>query len=230
MAGTDIVADRSRRSRGWTQIFIGIPFMLIGGAVSSTVLFVAGGVEAATGSGPGPGGLIAGVVGGIFALAGLGSEVAGVRNLWRAHVLGTQTLTVPPAEPLFLGGLLVARFHRRGGTRRARQSATLSAELVCTESVTYVQGTDSHTVTEDVYRCPLPLTPEGLPDTVSARIVIEVPVEAPPSMKLSHNRILWTVQVTVKAPGFPDDVGTFPVPVVPAVAPRAIPGGSEGLR
>lgn len=153
--------------------------------------------------------------------------------MWLNHVFGTPTLTVPRAEPLRLGRLLEARYRRRGGARRARTSASLVAELVCEERVKYRQGTDIHTATREVLRRQMPVTPDPAPDTVAGQIMVEVPVDAPPSLKLRHNAIQWSVQVRVSAPELPDDLATFDVLVVPAVASRVsgpagtVDGGEE---
>jgi hypothetical protein len=101
----------------------------------------------------------------------------------------------------------------------------VTAELSCRESVTYRQGTDNHTVNHELFRGPLTVFPEPVPGTVTGRVEILVPLPYPPSMALPHNRIVWEVTLRVRVGGVPDDVSTFPVPVVPLVAERALAGG-----
>lgn len=220
ITGTDSVADGSRRSTGWAGILLGTSFVGAGAAVAA--------IEEAMRPDWDPSSFpIMGAFGAFFALVGMVGVIKGVRNVWLSHVLGTPTLTVPPAEPLLLGGVLVARFERRGGTGRVRQAPQLSAELVCAERVTYRQGTDTHTVTREICRSQLPMTADPAPGTVAGQIVVEVPTDAPPSLSLRNNRIIWTVLVHVRADGLPDDTGTFVVPVRPALAARVFEGGSS---
>jgi hypothetical protein len=145
-------------------------------------------------------------------------------------VLGVPTLTVSPAEPLCLGGVVVARFHRSGGSRQVRATPRLTAELICQESATYRQGTDDHTVTREVHRRELAVTVDPAPGTVVGHVTIAVPLDVPPSMNLQHNRILWSVKVRVQAPGVPEDSGTFSVSVQPVVAPGAAPPAPRPAR
>jgi hypothetical protein len=94
----------------------------------------------------------------------------------------------------------------------------LTAELICHESATYRQGTDSHTATREVYRRDLAVQVEPAPGTVAGQIAIAVPLDVPPSMRLPDNSIQWSVEVLVQVPGLPDDRGTFDVQVQPVVA------------
>src|SRR5262249_55825984 len=98
----------------------------------------------------------------------------------------------------------------------------LSAELVGAELVTYRQGTTDHTTTREVWRYRLAVTADQVPDTVSGQVSIEVPLGAPPSLALHHNRIIWSVQVHVRVPGVPDDTSAFTVTVLPLVAPQVL--------
>ncbi|MBI3688259.1 MAG: hypothetical protein HY241_13160 [Actinobacteria bacterium] len=201
MAGTVVITDRSRRARSLGLIILGV--FLVPFAIAVPIP---------------------------FALVGAAFLIGGIRRLWLSHVLGVPTLVVPLAEPLCLGGVLVARFHRSGGTPRARRTPRLSALLVCQERVTYRQGTDDHTVTQEIYRRELAVTTDQVPDTVSGQVVIEVPVDAPPSLTLTHNRVIWSVQVRVQVPGVPDDTGRFALPVLPVVAARVVGDGGAGGR
>lgn len=145
MSGTQGIVDRSRRRNGCLGIGCGTVFGGCGLAFVSAVV-------AAMISDPNPAGLFLLGIGSVFALAGGAAFVYGARSIWLSHVLGVPMLTVSPAEPLCLGGVVVARFHRSGGSRQVRATPRLTAELICQESATYRQGTDDHTVTREVHR------------------------------------------------------------------------------
>jgi hypothetical protein len=164
-------------------------------------------------------------VGGLFAVGGLVAVISGIRSLWLSRVLGRMTLELPQEQWLSLGGIQVVRFRRTGGSARATQAPTATAELSCHESATYSQGTDDHTVRHEVFRGPLTVFPEPVPGSLAGRVEIVVPLSYPPSMSLPHNRIVWELTLRVRVAGVPDDVSTFPLPVVPQVAERALRGG-----
>jgi hypothetical protein len=215
MAQTSVIADRSRRRNGWAAIIFGT---LFGGI--ATVITVAALV--ATIDSPNPISPFMLACGGLFTLLGAAIIAYGIRSVWLGHLFGVPTLTVPPGAQLCLGGVLVARFHRQGGTPRARRAPLLSADLVCRERVTYRRGTDDHTVTEEVYRHGLAVATDQLPDTVSGQVFIEVPLGAPPSMALRHNQLIWSVEVRVQVPGVPEDKSSFTMTVLPMVAAEAL--------
>jgi hypothetical protein len=217
MSGTDLVADRSRRSRGWATIAFGCVFGLVGTAISAAFLSAG----ALTGS---SGLSIGGAVPVLIAVGGWGAVIWGGHNLWLSRQLGVPTLTVPPAEPLCLGGTLVARFERRGGRKRPLGPVTLTAELVGEERATYRQGTDTHTATATIRQIPLRTVVDPTPGVVAGQIVVTMPLDAPPSLTLRRNVVVWRVRVTVRVAdgSVPDDTGTFVVPVVPAVATSAM--------
>jgi hypothetical protein len=211
MTGTEIIADRSRRAGGWVAIVGGGFFGAVSTAIGATALVV-------TIADPNPvSGIVAGV-GGIFMLGSTVAVVRGVRGVWLSHLLGVPTLVLPIGGQLYLGGGLTAAFHRTGGTARARRDPRLTAELVCQEKVRYQQGTDTHTARREVLRRELAVTTDQVPDRVSGQVMIAVPVDVPPSIKLRHNEIVWSVQVKVRATGVPDDIGTFVIQVLPALA------------
>lgn len=220
MAGTEIITDRSRRAKGCSYIIVGAIF----GGFSAAIGTIGLTSDATIGT------IGFGLFMGLFALVGAAIVIGGARSVRLSHVLGVPTLILPPGEPLCLGSVLVARFHRSGGTPRAQRAPRLSAVLVCQEQVTYRQGTDDHTVTHQIHRRELAVTPDQVPDTVSGQVVIEVPVDAPPSLTLAHNRIIWSVRVQVQVQGVPDDTGTFQVPVLPVVAARRLGDGGPAGR
>jgi hypothetical protein len=206
-----VVADRSRRQRGWLGIVLGGVF---GGSGAVFLVLLAAAAVAA----PTPWFLLVAVVPAIFVIGGAVGVVLGVRSLWLSHVLGVPTLVLPNGTSLCLGETVAARFHRAGGTPAARQSPRLTAELVCEERITYRQGTDDHTRSQPVLRRELAVRTGQAPGTVSAEVTVAVPVDVPPSMSLPHNEIAWSVVVRVEVPGVPVDTGTFAVVVLPQVA------------
>lgn len=221
MSGTQVIVDRSRRGRGCLGIGCGTVFGGAGVAflVGVVTMFTDG--LASPGQG-GTGGLLFGLFalgfGSLFAAGGGAAVFFGVRSLWRGHVLGAATLVVPSAPLLCLGAVVVARFGRSGGSRQVTGTPRLTAELICYESITYRQGTDSHTATRVVGRRDLAVQVDPAPGTVAGQIAIAVPLDAPPSMRLPNNRIHWSVHVLVQVPGLPDDSATFDVQVQPMVA------------
>lgn len=220
MSGTQQIQARSRTTAGCLLIVLGAIFGGVGSA------FAIGGTVSAWDE-MGLFGVLFGGVGGLFALGGLTAVGFGVRNLWLSRVLGRMTLELPPEEPLGLGGTKVVRFRRTGGAARAAQAPTATAELSCRESVTYRQGTDTHTVNHEIFRGPLTVFPEPVPGSVTGRVEILVPLAYPPTMALRHNRIVWELTLRVRVAGVPDDVSTFALPVVPLVAERATRSGES---
>src|SRR5690349_14225152 len=108
MTGSSVIVDKSRRAGGWGAIVLGTIFGGFGAMFIFLVAFVS----------PmdfGPFMLFFLAIPGLFAIGGGFAVVRGVRNVWLSHVLGTPTLTVPQGQPLYLGGELVAQFHRSGG-------------------------------------------------------------------------------------------------------------------
>jgi hypothetical protein len=214
VAETSVIVDASRRAGGWGAIVLGTIFGGFG------AVFVAVGATFMLMDGLPPVALFVLVLPALFAAGGTLAVIRGIRNVWLSHVLGAPTLEVPRDQPLYLGGAMAAQFHRSGGTRRAHRSPRLTADLVCDEQVTYRQGTDNHTVTEEVYRTELTVHHDPESNTAAGRIEIEVPVDVAPSLDLRHNKIIWSVRVRVQVPGVPEDTGKFPVTILPAIDAR----------
>lgn len=219
MSGTQQVRAGSRVGGGCLAIVFGSIFGGVGAA------FALGGGLAAWHS-EGLFSLPFILVGGVFAVVGLVAVGFGVRSLWLSRVLGRMTLELPQEQPISLGAIQVVRFRRTGGAARAANAPTATAELSCHERATYRQGTDTHTVRHELFRGPLTVFPEPVPGSVGGRVEISVPLLYPPTMSLPHNRIVWELKLTVRVAGMPDDVSTFPLPIAPVIAQRALhPGG-----
>jgi hypothetical protein len=219
MVTPEVITDHSRRFGGCVSLLFGGIFAAAGS------LFLVVGLAAGRMSVIG---LVPAGFGALFALIGGAIAIGGLRSLWLSRLHGTATLVFPGRQPLYLGGGAVAQYRRTGGARRARNAPRLSAELVGEEQVMYRKGTDDHTVVEEIHRRELAITNDYLPDTVSGQVRIQIPVDVPPTVFLSHNRIVWTVRVTVSVAGVPDDTGTFPVTVLPALA-DAVGAGTSGV-
>jgi hypothetical protein len=209
MVTPELLSDRSRTFGGCVSLVFGTIFAGVG------LLFVVIGLAV---TGASAIGVFPAAFGALFTLVGGFLAITGLRALWLSRLLGTSTLMIPGRQPLYLGGGAVAQYRRTGGARRARNAPQLSAMLVCDEQATYRKGTDDHTVTEEIYRRELAITNDYVPDTVSGQVTIRIPADVPPSIMLGHNRIVWTVQVTVRVAGVPDDTGTFAFTVLPALA------------
>jgi hypothetical protein len=156
----------------------------------------------------------------ILGIGGLSALIGGL-TLHRIGQIGVPTLVVPP---LRLGGVAVARFQQQG-TKRIFATWEVEAELEGSEHVSYQQGSTVSRATRTIYHCALTVKPDDTARGVSARIDIDVPLDAPPSLSLNHNRIQWWVRVRVRCPSVFFDQSKFLVTVLPVVAdqtPRGV--------
>jgi hypothetical protein len=215
MSGTLVIRDRSHRNEGWTDI--GCATLGAGFGVGVTMLLAA---ELAHPDRFDPVGFPVSLLfmgfGSLAAVGGTVEVFLGFRRLWLGHVLGVPKLVVPSVPLLCLGAVVVARFVRSGGSQRVTGTPRLTAELICQESANDTGAYER--VTREVYRRDLAVQVDPAPGTVAGQIEIAVPLDAPPSMRLSNNRIQWSVNVHVQVPGLPDDTGTFKLQVQPVVA------------
>jgi len=136
------------------------------------------------------------------------------------HIYCEKPLSVTLAEGLALRAAVqkYGVVFQWGTQQRSSANYRLTAELVCEERVTYRQGTDDHTRTEEILRRELAVRTDQVPGTVSGEVTVAVPVDVPPSMALHHNGIAWSVVVRVEVPGVPVDTGTFAIAVLPRVS------------
>jgi hypothetical protein len=98
-------------------------------------------------------------------------------------------------------------------------------QLVCVESATYTQGTDTVTDTKIVFRRQLLRRKEVSTDAVrplEATVPLEMPTGAMHSFKSKKNEIAWKVRVEVELHGWPDFTREFPFEVAPPGAPEAV--------
>ena len=95
----------------------------------------------------------------------------------------------------------------------------MRVSLVCEETATYRQGTNSRTETQEVYRhelfCRQRFEIErGLP--FETELEFSVPEGAMHSFKADHNEINWVLAVEGDLAGWPNYKRSFPVIVRPA--------------
>ena len=149
-----------------------------------------------------------------FALIGLGAIVVLFRQLLVTTGIGP-TLVEISNHPLAPGQRYRLFLSQSG--RLTINSMRVS--LVCEETATYRQGTDTRTETQEVYRQEL-LRREGF-DIQSglpfeAELELDVPAEAMHSFKAAHNEIGWSLAVEGDVLGWPDYKRSFSVVVCTA--------------
>lgn len=131
------------------------------------------------------------------------------------------TLVEISAHPLVPGGAYEVYLSQAG--RLTVKS--LDLKLVCEETATYRQGTNTRRATRRVYEDLLVSREsfsigQGLP--FEARAQLAIPSEAMHSFKANHNRIDWKLVIRGTVTRWPDFERTFPL----VVRPRAASGGS----
>lgn len=147
---------------------------------------------------------------GLVVLIGLGLIVLTVKRIMVARKLAPPSLTLSQ-WPVRLGGRCKVRFERR--TKDGTKFTSVEGALVLVESATYRVGTDTRTVTKDVWSTPLvPRPAQG--DAVRAEWDLEPPVDGPPSFEAPRNRLRWEVRMISAYEGGQDD-SSFEVLVLP---------------
>lgn len=147
-----------------------------------------------------------------FILVGLALIVIPSVGLWRIRRLSPGQL-VSPEWPLRRG--TTARLTYRRSSRRGAGSAidSVTAYAKVLEVARYRQGTDTHTVTEEVARFPIQTHILTTPGALVAELRLDIPPDAPPSFHARHNRIEWWVFVEPSTASSPVDGSTFKVQV-----------------
>ncbi|MEM8535215.1 MAG: hypothetical protein AAGF95_30535 [Chloroflexota bacterium] len=151
----------------------------------------------------------------IFVLVGLVLLFFFVRQLAISLRFGPGKLIIS-TWPLCIGSEAEVRF-----VRNIRGSATierLEARLVCTEVATYQVGTDTRTVRETVWEETLPAA-MMMPGSsmMDATWHVHIPKDAPPSLSVRRNQIVWSVEVKAYVANFPDTTSSFTLVVRPEV-------------
>ncbi len=147
-------------------------------------------------------------------LIGLGAIVLFLRQLVVATRIGPTLLEISD-HPLQPGGRY-RLFLSQSGRLTIRD---LRVSLVCAETATYRQGTNSRTETQEVQRHELFRRQQfdierGLP--FEAELEFSVPEGAMHSFKADHNEINWALRVESDMAGRPNHHRSFPVIVRPA--------------
>lgn len=135
-------------------------------------------------------------------------------------------LFMPSSAALHLGDRVVARVRRAARGRADLSGLSVTAEIVVVERIRHEGSWD--TTEQIVHRSPAEVTlVDGNDRVVEVDIVIDVPLaDAPPSLDLPHNEVVWELLVDMRAPHAPDDLSTFAIDVAPAVADRLQTGGT----
>lgn len=98
---------------------------------------------------------------------------------------------ISPVWPIPLGQPVELHFRRIAKTADP-SGLSLVGRLVLRESVTYRQGTDTRTVTEDVAAYPVDVSMlRSTGSSVDASMTLAIPPDAPPSFELKNNRLQW---------------------------------------
>jgi len=120
---------------------------------------------------------------------------------WHPGELVLSQWPIPP------GAEVGAVFHRRLRRSIAHPDPELfTALLTCAESVTYQQGTDTRTVTEDLWEQPIEVLALTTNDaSLGGEMVIRIPGDAPPSFELRNNRLQWFLVLEPRGESDVDD-------------------------
>ncbi|MBN2294355.1 MAG: DUF3592 domain-containing protein [Pirellulales bacterium] len=207
-------------SATWALVGIGLFCLFWNGFVLVASYFVTGGFF-----GPGKIDWIPFLILIPFMLVGIVLIGAFIRQLLITTGVG-QTFVEISDHPLFPGeryDLLVSQAGRL-------QMNSLVVILVCEESATYQQGTDTRTETSRVYEQELFRRESfeihrGLP--LEERFQMDVPAGMMHSFKSDHNEVSWKVVVKGDVDHWPDYERSYPVIVYPSSSDEV---GREGSR
>lgn len=147
-----------------------------------------------------------------FRLIGLGLISLPLIGLWRIRRLSPGELT--SAEwPLRRGS--TARLTYRRSARRGNGPIVdaVAAYAKVLEVARYRQGTDTHTVTEEVARFPIQAHVLATPGALVAELRLDIPPDVPHSFHARNNRIEWWVFVEPSTAGSTVDGSSFKVQV-----------------
>jgi len=151
-----------------------------------------------------------------FVIVGVGFLVILVRALLIETGIGP-TLVEISAHPLAPGDRYEIYVSQAGRL----EIKSLDVKLICEETATYRQGTNTRKATRRVYEQVLvtgELLARGRTLPFEARAHLEVPGDAMHSFKAIHNRIDWKIIVKGAVARWPDFERSFPVIVRPTSA------------
>ncbi len=154
-----------------------------------------------------------------FAAIGVWAIIALLRQLLMTTGIGP-TLVEISDHPLRPGGRYRAFLSQSGWLKVVR----LRVSLVCEESATYRQGTDSRTESCETRRSEI-FCREGFEirggAPFEAEMDLSIPSDAMHSFVAAHNEIGWTLEVEGEAADWPKFRRAFPVVVRPAAGEHA---------
>jgi hypothetical protein len=149
-----------------------------------------------------------------FALIGLAALAFFVRQLLTTAGIGPTQVEISD-HPLYAGG----RYHIALSQLGKLTMSSMRLSLICEESATYRQGTDTRTETREVFRQELFRREgfeigSGLP--FETELDLPIPKSVMHSFAAAHNEINWTLVVEGNATGWPAYRRVFPIVIHPA--------------
>ncbi len=132
--------------------------------------------------------------------------------LWRIRKLKPGQLVIA-SWPLKVGNTTRVTYRRSVKRGAVPTLERIDAEVVVREVASYRQGTDTHTVEEDVARYPIEAQIMTMPGALVAELHVEIPANAPPSFHASNNRIEWWVEIEPVMVGGKTDESAFKLEV-----------------
>lgn len=131
-----------------------------------------------------------------------------------------------PVIEIVTGGYALGSMPTITYRRKPKRVVDISAcrvecRLVCEERATYTNGSDTTTVTRDVYENRTSGEGEGSADGLSATVQLDISAHrGAPSFKLPSNEVRWFAEMGISGPLLPKDSHTFVIDVAPRLDPR----------
>ncbi len=157
----------------------------------------------------------------VFPVAGVGLLVyAGCLLL--AYLKVSRPHIFVSKQPLRLGDRFRLAFRQRA--KSAADVKGIKLRLVCREVARYTVGTDSRTVTHDVFTQEHEIcgSRHVLPGKeVEGELELQIPPDSMHTFKASNNQIVWLIEVDAEIRNWPDFKETYELLVAPVRAPAA---------
>ncbi len=147
-----------------------------------------------------------------FILVGLALIVLPLVGLWRIRSMSPGQLTARD-WPLQQGTTATLTYRRPGRRGAVPNIDQVSARAEVREVARYRQGTDTHTVTEEIGRFPVRAQVLTMPGALVAELKFVIPSDMPASFHARNNHIDWWIFVEPTAGGEPVDGSSFKVQV-----------------
>ena len=123
-------------------------------------------------------------------------------------------------QPLRLGEAFEIRFRQR--VKTPVHIERVSVKFICRESATYRRGTDTTTVTHEVFKEEREFAHDSAADSVhpvEAEASFRIPEDGMHSFQANRNRIDWLMEVRTAVADWPDYSETFELQVAPERTP-----------